>query len=280
MSTHTSYTHGGTAYPRAAAGQRTRANSPMLGREKHSLESLIDDIDSYIAEQEAYSQGSGGEERLGRGRSDSLGTMFVDMDETGEMVVSYRYQPRESMPVPRQHQRQRQDEGELPAGDLYVIDGGGFAPEETHAPRYIAGRDGAQFIRVGVNALGRGIYVQQREGQRYEVEDRSHRGRRPDTIPTHYQRHHARVYAEPEPPRRPHLPNDYYAADRKGDYPRPMRRVENKPLPPLPRGGHRKRRSFFDAIRGVARKLCSGHGHKEGRVYAVQRHKAGYVYYA
>lgn len=240
MSAHTAYNKHGN--PRPSAGQRGRAGSPQ----RHSLESLIGDIDSYIAEQEAYSR-DGGSEELGRARSDSRGTMFVDMDDEGEMVVSYRHQPREPISVPSREEDG--GEGDFPQGDLYVVgghDGGGGQETSTDAPRYMTSHDGVQYVRVGVNALGKGIYVQKKEGQRYEVEAHIRPARRSSHPSTPAQHHHHQHYRRtpyppsnrPEDPRRSqptHPSNGFYAGGREDEYPRPMHRVENKPLPPVPR---------------------------------------------
>ncbi|OAG11686.1 uncharacterized protein CC84DRAFT_1224979 [Paraphaeosphaeria sporulosa] len=282
MSTHTAHTHTyGSLRP--AAGQRARADSPMMKEnpEKHSLESLIGDIDTYIAEQEAYERDSWDEERpgMGRPRSDSRGTMFVDMDEGGAMVVSYRYPLEPTPALPARSPRR----DELPEGELYVVDG-----QEVGAAPYMQDEDGASFVRVGVSADGKGIYVPKREGGRYGVgghsRPRHRRGPRARSNSAQRPQYRCSPYPTTTAHRRPHctaLPSDLDAGSTEGEYPRPMRRVENninidvdKPLPRLPQSGYRKRRSFVEVIRRVMRKLCSSSRPaqgKKGKVYGVEQ---------
>jgi hypothetical protein len=232
MSTHTAHTPHPTARPRASAGQRGAwADSPVPQRERHSLESLISDIDTYLAEQEAY-----GRAQPGLRRTASRGTMFVDVREDGEMVVSYRLRHGQRDPHPHPHPHQHharfRGEGERPEAEA-----------EAEGGLYVLGCDGGD-----ADALPYGV---------------GHRTHHP----------HTRHLSAPAPapartehcarPRATDVPRGIYAGSETGAYPRPMRRVENKPLPSVPRG-HRKRTSLLDRIRGVVRKLC-GEKNKGGR---------------
>ncbi|KAJ4299163.1 hypothetical protein N0V90_004407 [Kalmusia sp. IMI 367209] len=61
-------------------------------KQKHGVDDLIATIDAYLAEQISY--------RYDRAMStDSRGTMFVDFDDAGEMVVSYRIPHRKPSPL-------------------------------------------------------------------------------------------------------------------------------------------------------------------------------------
>ncbi|KAJ4350070.1 uncharacterized protein N0V89_008691 [Didymosphaeria variabile] len=256
MSNDTAYPYSNTR-PRATAGQRARAGSPMQKEGKHSLESLIDDIDDFIAEQEAYN-------RPARARSDSRGTMFVDINEEGEIVVSYRHPP------PTLSKSTHGRGNDLPEGDLYIVGGG---QDGGYAPRYLTAGDGGEFVRVAINAAGRGIYVQKMDGHRYDFEgeeqrmlqSQSHSNRRAPGRPKKQARTNRR-------PPISSLPSDCYAGGKKGEYPRPMRRVENKTLPRLPRT--RRRRSFFEAVKEMVQKFSRDQ--KKGRM-PRRAHQASWV---
>lgn len=153
-------------------------------REKHTVDSLVQEIDQYIAEQEDF-------RRAGLQRSDSRGTMFIDTLENGEMKISYRNdtlrgeeaagprgdedagptvlgceeqrggQTRSRRHVVRMSLHRGHERG-LPEGNLYTID---RRPGESsaYAPRKVEIRDGTVFVRVAVNAAGCGIYVRKHD---------------------------------------------------------------------------------------------------------------------
>ena len=195
--------------------------------------------------------------------------MFVDVDERGEMVVSWR-----NMPAKRGEEKEyRQGDihgggvprelgmDELPEGELYVVDG---AYDGSYAPRYITASDGTQFVRVGINAARRGIYV-----------------KAPASSPSHSHPEEQHVRRQRRVPRKPaptQLPDDFYHPGPKGQYPRPMRRVDNKnkPLPRVPRERNRRRRSLIGAIKEVVRRLSAGSGGRIGVRRPSSYHQAGY----
>lgn len=129
-----------------------------------SLESLIETVDTFIAEQTAFYSSS---RPTYTRASSSRGTMFVDVDEQGGMSVSWRYPERQRekgtpsssatyhAPSPQPLQEEEVEEEQ---GALYAMHVPG--PDGLLAPPYIRGADGAVFKRVSVNRHGRGVYVQ------------------------------------------------------------------------------------------------------------------------
>lgn len=136
--------------------------------ERHSLDSLIEDIEGYIAEQETFARtpsfaGPGGVLQ----RSDSRGTMFVDVDERGGMEVSWRGEREYVRRCRHRHHHCRHssyDDGlavgggeeDLPEEEVRVVDS---VDVHVNAPRYIDTPTGIQLVRVAFDAQGRALYV-------------------------------------------------------------------------------------------------------------------------
>lgn len=265
------------------SSQKSSTNSKRRSetREKHTVDSLVQEIDQYLAEQEDF-------RRARLQRADSRGTMFIDTLENGEMKISYRNDVQreedagsseDAVPGVSRYENQRGGgahsrrndvrmslhrghERGLPSGNLYTID---RKPGESaaYAPRKVETRDGTVFVRVAVNAAGCGIYVKKH----------AHRSPAPaPPLPPTYHTREARVL-HGEPSQRP-LPGSGLAAafyhDGKStgeaDFrrPRPMRRFDTATGKPAPRVArrptHERRRKetrggLLDVIKKLFRKV-------------------------
>jgi hypothetical protein len=279
---------------RSSQASSTTSKRRSETREKHTVDSLVQEIDQYLAEQEDF-------RRARLQRADSRGTMFIDTLENGEMKISYRNDVQreeyagpseDATPAMSRYENQRGGgphsrrndvrmslhrghESGLPSGNLYTID---RKPGESaaYAPRKVEVRDGTVFARVAVNSAGCGIYVKKH----------AHRSTAPPPPRTSNTRE-ARVL-HGEPPQRP-LPGSGLAAafyhDGKvtgeADFrrPRPMRRfdtVSGRPAPRVVRRPtHERRRKetrggLLDVIKELFRKV--GGGENKSRQRRGNRH--------
>ncbi|KAL5423994.1 hypothetical protein PMIN04_003452 [Paraphaeosphaeria minitans] len=221
-------------------------------KETPRLASLIADIDTYMAEQAAYERARRADPRSARPRADSRGTLFVDVDEEGGMVASYRH-PRRSLresapsPAPSPRRGRWEDEDEDEASAQYVGSTTQAPPSRRRAQRA---------------ALPNEFYVGGCEG----VYPRAmRRVEKPDG--------HMNFNPNPNP-----NPNMNMNMNMNVDTNKPL-----PPLPPEPETVHRKRRSVVEAVTAAVRKLCSSPPlqrtlDKSGMTYGVERWDGGYVF--
>ena len=117
--------------------------------------------------------------------------MFVDVDDDGNMKVSWRNPERPPSPLPNpshEHELNARPSGvspsSRPSGEeeldgperpLYVMHVPG--PDGLLAPQRIRGADGAVFARVSVDGEGRGVYVQEVVGRAGRGSEGMSRGR-------------------------------------------------------------------------------------------------------
>ncbi|KAF1970069.1 hypothetical protein BU23DRAFT_650934 [Bimuria novae-zelandiae CBS 107.79] len=226
-------------------------------KEKHSVESLVEEIDAYLAEQERESFASAGGVR----RVDSRGTMFLDMSEEGEWVISWRNQTA----VPRE----------------------GVRPGKEYGEGRVRGKDAERGVSVKDAS---------RSQSRSQPQSQSRHPR-----PQAEQPYKQTPATQPRNPRSSGLSEEYYytpLTNTNADFahPRPMRRFESpahpahpaptgnqNPLPrkTIPRKPHpqqrrpRKQSGFLDAIKHAVKKVFGGSRRRTRHVSAWEAVAAG-----